>query len=160
MADPLAQGIRAANTLVWAAPGMRPPCACYNTDAMAALHAIENGMRAHLDHRETSAQSPLAGMTVVVLGAGGAGRALTVGAALAGARVIVANRTVSRAEGVVRDVASVAPQASVTAVSLEDVASGRVRGAVLANTTQLGMYPQVTPAQPAISSASFLLAQT
>ena len=37
-------------------------------------------------------QSPLAGKRVVVLGAGGAGRALAFGAAEKGAHVIVANR--------------------------------------------------------------------
>ena len=36
--------------------------------------------------------SPLKGLTVVVLGAGGAGRALAFGAAERGARVIVCNR--------------------------------------------------------------------
>ena len=38
------------------------------------------------------AQSPLAGKRVVVLGAGGAGRALAFGAIERGAHVIVANR--------------------------------------------------------------------
>ena len=38
------------------------------------------------------AQSPLKGKTVVIIGAGGAGRALVFGAAHAGAHVIIANR--------------------------------------------------------------------
>lgn len=40
----------------------------------------------------SQAESPLKGKTVVIIGAGGAGRALVFGAAHAGAHVIIANR--------------------------------------------------------------------
>lgn len=40
-----------------------------------------------------SSSSPLAGKTVVVIGAGGAGKALAYGAKEKGAKVVIANRT-------------------------------------------------------------------
>lgn len=45
-----------------------------------------------------AATSPLAGKTVVVVGAGGAGRALAFGAAVKGASVVIANRSVQKAQ--------------------------------------------------------------
>lgn len=44
-----------------------------------------------------ASSSPLSGKTVVVVGAGGAGRALAFGAAVKGAAVIIANRSVQKA---------------------------------------------------------------
>ena len=44
------------------------------------------------DGAASQAESPLKGKTVVIIGAGGAGRALVFGAAHAGAHVVIANR--------------------------------------------------------------------
>ena len=116
--DPVAAQIGAVNTLVRQADGSLKG---YNTDWSAAIEAIEACMRANpepdcdpegcvLDFGDSweeaqpqagpsgreaeqeAADSPLAGRRVVVVGAGGAGRALAFGAAARGAHVIVANR--------------------------------------------------------------------
>ena len=51
----------------------------YNTDWVAAIEAIERKLYSS-SAGSSSGQSPLAGRTVVVIGAGGAGRALAFGA--------------------------------------------------------------------------------
>jgi len=59
----------------------------YNTDWSAALDAVETGL---------GGARPLAGRRVVVLGAGGTGRALAFGAQQRGASVVIANRCAPR----------------------------------------------------------------
>ena len=69
----------------------------YNTDWLAAISAVEIGLG--------GGEGALAGQTVVVLGAGGAGRAIAFGAKARGAaRVIVANRNFERAQSLAKDV--------------------------------------------------------
>ena len=80
------------------------------------------------------AETALQGKTVVVVGAGGAGRGLAFGAKFKGAEVIVANRSLERAQ-------ALAEACGGTAVSLEQLQSGEVKGDVLANTTSVGMFP-------------------
>lgn len=89
--DPVAQRIGAANTLVGQSDGS---LAAYNTDWSAAISAIENGLRASTEGVQAATAgsssdggSLLKGRTVLVVGAGGAGRALAFGAAEAGAKV-------------------------------------------------------------------------
>ena len=133
--DPVAKQIGAVNTLVRQPDGSLKG---YNTDYAAAIEAIEN---AYEKKTGTPAAKVLKGKTVVVIGAGGAGRALAFGAKFKGANVIIANRSVERAQ-------ALADACGGTAVSLEDLASGKVRGDVLANSTSVGMQPNVdeTPA--------------
>ncbi|KAL9363969.1 hypothetical protein Peur_041842 [Populus x canadensis] len=64
----------------------------YNTDYVGAISAIEDGLRASQNVSNTVG-SPLAGKLFVVIGAGGAGKALAYGAKEKGARVVIANRT-------------------------------------------------------------------
>ena len=126
----------------------------YNTDWSAAISAIEHGLDpSYVPSRSSSSsagagaaqqrqqRSPLAGRTVVVVGAGGAGRALAFGAAARGAHVVVANRNVARAEELA---AALDPGAVAKACSLEALASGFVVGDVLVNTTSVGMHPHVS----------------
>lgn len=93
--DPLAAKIGAVNTLVRMPGGGLKG---YNTDCQAAIAAIEAGLRRIAKGSDSNGatseetESPLRGLRVVVLGAGGAGRALAFGAADKGAHVIVANR--------------------------------------------------------------------
>lgn len=82
--SPIAARIGAVNTVDF---GADPP-AGYNTDVAGARRALE--------HHEVTLQ----GATAVVVGAGGAGRAIAVALDDAGARVAVANRTPSKAEAV------------------------------------------------------------
>lgn len=80
--SPTAARIGAVNTVDF---GVHPP-AGYNTDVAGARRALE--------HHEVTLQ----GAAAVVVGAGGAGRAIAVALDDAGARVAVANRTPSKAE--------------------------------------------------------------
>ena len=134
--DPVAAQIGAVNTLVRQPDGTS--LKGYNTDWSAAIAAIEGGLDAGAPSSTDASSSPLAGKTVVVVGAGGAGRALAFGAAVKGAHVVIANRSVQKAADLA---AQLSPPA--TACSLEDLASGAVRGDVLANSTSVGMHPEV-----------------
>ena len=133
--DPVAKQIGAVNTLVRQPDGSLKG---YNTDYAAAIDAIEDAMERKTG---TPARASLEGKTVVVIGAGGAGRALAFGAKFKGANVVIANRSIDRARALAEACGGVA-------VTLEDLANGGVKGDVLANTTSVGMQPNVddTPA--------------
>src|SRR5690606_20799985 len=89
--DPMARRLGAANTLVFRADGV---LAGFNTDGPGLAAALE----------ETFA-TPLAGLRVLVLGAGGgAGRAAAVQCALAGcASLLLANRTRAKLEALMTE---------------------------------------------------------
>lgn len=133
--DPVAQRIGAVNTLVRRPDGTLKG---YNTDCFAALDAIEAGLG-----------GSVAGKTVLVVGAGGAGRGVAFGAAHRGARVLICNRSDDRAVALAKDVGA-------EAVPWAALQEGRVRADVLANTTSLGMQPDVdsTPV-PAAALSNF-----
>jgi 3-dehydroquinate dehydratase/shikimate dehydrogenase len=85
--DPVARQIGAVNTLVRQADGSFKG---FNTDWLAAISAIERGLAgvpggaaaaASAPPPPPGAESPLKDKIVVVIGAGGAGRALAFGAA-------------------------------------------------------------------------------
>jgi shikimate dehydrogenase len=92
-----------------------------NTDARGALDAIEQRLR-------------VSGRRFVVLGAGGAARAVAGEAVRRGARVYVANRTAQRAEGVARSL-------GVQWTALDNVAS--LEPEILVNATSVGMWPNI-----------------
>ena len=140
-ADASAASIGAANTLVRLPGG---GLKAYNTDASAAVGAIEVRL-ASSGGGGASSTSPLAGLTVVVLGAGGAARAAAFGSARAGAAVVVAARNPDAAASLAADVVAGVPGASARGVALGEVASGRVSGDVLANTTPVGMATAADP---------------
>lgn len=75
--DPVAKQIGAVNTLIRQPDGSFKG---YNTDSSAAVGAIERQLVA-------SGKGDLKGKTFLVLGAGGAGKALAVGAQFRGAKV-------------------------------------------------------------------------
>jgi len=161
-ADPLAKQIGAANTLVRRRDGS---LAAFNTDCPAALSAIEMGVLQHQAEAEgistegiqealeqvvqRGLQSPLEGSTVLVIGAGGAGRALAFGAAERGAKVLIANRSREKADELAAAVGSAA-----SVVTLEDVNAGRVKADVLANSTSVGMHPNVDQTPVAAAAMS------
>lgn len=119
--DALAKSIGAVNTLVRRDGRLIG----FNTDCNAAVKAIEAGLG-----------FSLFGRTVVIVGAGGAGRAIAFGALSRGARVVIANRDLGRAQLLAADVGC-------DSVSLSELQSGRVSGDVLVNSTSLGMHPNV-----------------
>ncbi|KAI7756574.1 hypothetical protein M8C21_009884 [Ambrosia artemisiifolia] len=81
--------------------------------------------------------SPLAGRLFVVIGAGGAGKALAYGAKEKGARIVIANRTYDRAR-------ELAEKFGGKALSLADLNTYNPEdGMILANTTSVGMQPNI-----------------
>ncbi|KAG2629710.1 bifunctional 3-dehydroquinate dehydratase/shikimate dehydrogenase, chloroplastic-like isoform X1 [Panicum virgatum] len=130
--DPIARDIGAVNTMVRRPDGK---LVGYNTDYVGAISAIEDGIRACQLTDPTT--SPLAGRLFVVIGAGGAGKALAYGAKEKGARVVIANRTFARAQ----ELANLIGGPALTLADLENYHPEE--GMILANTTAIGMHPNV-----------------
>lgn len=145
--DPVAAQIGACNTLVKQQDGSFKG---YNTDWIAAISAIERVIAtgsseaaaatstSGREAAEAGGVSPLQGKTFLVVGAGGAGRALAFGAASRGAEVLIANRNKARAEAL-----AAAVPGGATVVDWEQLQSGQVEADVLANSTSVGMVPNV-----------------
>ncbi|KAJ0034902.1 hypothetical protein Pint_25018 [Pistacia integerrima] len=131
--DPVAKSIGAINCIVRRSDGKLFGC---NTDYVGAISAIEDGLRGK-DNGSGIVGSPLAGKLFVVIGAGGAGKALAYGAKEKGARVAIANRTFERAK-------ELADIVGADALSLADLNNFHPEdGMILANTTSIGMQPKV-----------------
>ncbi|MCL7043078.1 hypothetical protein MKW94_003507 [Papaver nudicaule] len=132
--DPIAKLIGAVNTIV-----RRPSdgkLIGYNTDYIGAISAIEDGLRGS-DKIYQGSGSPLGGKLCVVIGAGGAGKAIAYGAKAKGARVVIANRTYERA----RELADLVGGDAVTLAQLETFCPED--GMILANATCIGMHPKI-----------------
>jgi 3-dehydroquinate dehydratase/shikimate dehydrogenase len=115
--DPLAARIGAVNTVVVRGGGKLYG---YNTDYVGVLRSLERRM-------------PLRGSRVLIVGAGGAARAVAFALAQAGAAVCVYARRAARAKSLAR------------AVGGEAVARPRLRREffdAIVNATPVGMYPQ------------------
>nr|WP_320010615.1 shikimate dehydrogenase [uncultured Desulfobulbus sp.] len=118
--DPVAQKIGAVNTLHFdRSDPQKVVCTGYNTDWMGSNQALADEMT-------------LQGSRVLVLGAGGAARAVGFGLIEAGAEVIITNRTVSKGE-------DLAKQLGCAFVPAEDLAA--LEAEALVNTTSVGMHP-------------------
>ncbi|WP_435345184.1 shikimate dehydrogenase [Haloarchaeobius sp. HRN-SO-5] len=100
----------------------------HNTDAAGARRALEAQGGAALD-----------GADAVVVGAGGAGRAVAHGLADAGARVAIANRTVERATALAGDVAGASGH------ELDELDALLADADVLVNATSVGMEADESP---------------
>ncbi|KAJ6384404.1 hypothetical protein OIU78_027671 [Salix suchowensis] len=129
----LAKSIGAVNTII------RKPSdgklIGYNTDCEGSIAAIEDALKEQKSINGASLNSPLAGKQFVVAGAGGAGRAIAVGAKSRGARVIIFDIDLARAE-------SLAQVVSGEAQPFESLAHFQPEnGAILANATPIGMHP-------------------
>ncbi|KAL5672457.1 hypothetical protein ACJX0J_016763, partial [Zea mays] len=134
--DPIARDIGAINTIIRRPDGK---LVGYNTDYSGAISAIEDGIRAPCAASQPtdSITSPLAGRLFVVIGAGGAGKALAYGAKEKGARVVIANRTFARAQELAHIIGG-------TALTLSELESYHPeKGMILANATSVGMHPNV-----------------
>jgi len=121
--DPDAAKIGAVNTVVRQSGGLRGT----NTDGIGALDALEES-------------GPVRGMRMLVMGAGGAARAIIWEARARGARVCVANRTAARAR-------KLAKEFGVEVILATQI--GRTEFDILVNATSLGMVPRsdVSPFQ-------------
>nr|XP_043627454.1 bifunctional 3-dehydroquinate dehydratase/shikimate dehydrogenase, chloroplastic isoform X1 [Erigeron canadensis] len=132
--DPVAKSIGAVNCAI-RRPNDGKLYGC-NTDYVGAISAIEDGLRGS-GIQNGATGSPLAGRLFVVIGAGGAGKALAYGAKAKGARIVIANRTYDRA----REIAEIIGG---EALSLADLNTySPEEGMILANTTSIGMQPKV-----------------
>ncbi|MFB6101598.1 MAG: shikimate dehydrogenase [Haloplanus sp.] len=127
--DDLAARIGAVNTVDFSTS---PPRG-YNTDAA--------GVRRAFDHHGVA----LGGQEAVVVGAGGAGRAVAFTLAEACDAVHVANRTVERAESLAADVRTDDSTATVTAGGLDSLADCVPAADLLVNATSVGMEEDETP---------------
>ncbi|MDQ2049251.1 shikimate dehydrogenase [Natronolimnohabitans sp. A-GB9] len=124
-ADELASRIGAVNTIDFTGERVTG----HNTDAVGALRALR-------DHDVT-----IEGARAVVVGAGGAGRAIAFGLADAGASVAIANRTASKAH----DLAAEVPDATGHDLAEETLAELLSEADVLVNATSVGMDDDETP---------------
>ncbi|KAK8472512.1 hypothetical protein PHAVU_002G227400 [Phaseolus vulgaris] len=132
--DPVAKSIGAVNCII-----RRPTdgkLIGYNTDYVGAISAIEDALLGKHNGSSTTV-SPLAGKLFVVVGAGGAGKAVAYGAKKKGARVVIANRTYDRA----RKLADAVGGEALALADLDNYHSED--GMILANTTSIGMVPKV-----------------
>jgi len=125
--DPLAARIGAVNTVDF--DGATPTG--YNTDAAGAVRALRAG------------RVDLSG-TAVVVGAGGAGRAVAFALADEDMPVHIANRTESRAHDLAADVRD-GTDVEATGHGLGDLSSVLADADVLVNATSVGMESEETP---------------
>ncbi|KAK7258766.1 hypothetical protein RIF29_24351 [Crotalaria pallida] len=129
---PLAQSIGAVNTII-----RRPKdgkLVGYNTDCEASITAIEDALIEH-GCNDGGASSSLAGRLFVLIGAGGAGKALAFGARSRGARVVIFDIDFDKAK-------SLACAVCGEAQPYKDLINFKPeKGAILANATPIGMHP-------------------
>jgi len=115
--DPLAQAIGAVNTVSFSGPRAM---AGYNTDGWGALLALQD------------AGVKIRGKSVLIIGAGGAGRAIAYTLAQEGAEIAIANRSLKRAE-------ELAAQVGGGAYCLADLAGLVPHANIIINCTSVGM---------------------
>ncbi len=99
----------------------------YNTDVAAALGVLDGALKRRGD-------TGLSRCRVLLIGAGGAARALAYGIGGGVRELVIANRTVSRAE-------SLAAETGATACNLKEMED--YRADVIINTTSVGMHPDI-----------------
>ncbi|HWI65605.1 MAG TPA: shikimate dehydrogenase [Symbiobacteriaceae bacterium] len=111
----------------------------YNTDGLGFLNSLEEaGVR-------------LPNLQVVVLGSGGAARAIALHLAWSRvARVVVSNRTAARAEALVKEIQTLAPDVPVTAVEARspEERAALIDAGLVVNCTPLGMKGENAGATP------------
>lgn len=117
--DPVARNIGAVNTLLFERDGDHCRCTGYNTDWLGSNQALGEELQ-------------LAGSTVLILGAGGAARAVAHAVSSAGGRVTLFNRTPARGEALASDL-------GVGFRPLGEFHGGGHQ--ILINTTPVGMKP-------------------
>lgn len=129
--DPLAEKIGAVNTLVACEGGYKG----YNTDMPGLYRAL------------VSEGVALEGETVLILGAGGVGRAVAMMCAVNGASdVYLLNRTISKAKEVADEVNAAAGRDCVTAMALDGYRLLPKKKYIVIQATSVGMHPHVEDA--------------
>jgi 3-dehydroquinate dehydratase/shikimate dehydrogenase len=134
--DPAVKGIGAANTLVFE----NEELIGYNTDYRAALDSLERALKTPTadaglaSAASDPANAELHGKKALILGAGGAARAMAYGLKKLGVNVVISSRTLKRS------------QALAQAIGCESVDwSNRhaISPAIVINCTPIGMHPNV-----------------
>ena len=115
--DPLARAIGAVNTVSFGGP--EGPVG-YNTDGWGALLALQD------------AGVKIRGKNVLIVGAGGAGRAIAYTLAHEGAEIVIANRSLKRAE-------ELAAQVGARGFCLSDLERLTPQADIIINCTSVGM---------------------
>lgn len=129
--DPLAEKIGAVNTLVRCEGGYKG----YNTDMPGLYRAL------------LSEDVALEGSEVLILGAGGVGRAVAMMCAVNGAkRVYLLNRTAEKAKTVADEVNTAAGRNCVSALALSDYRTLPKKKYVVIQATSVGLFPHVEDA--------------
>ncbi len=121
--DGASSGIKAVNTVVFGDSELLG----FNTDYKAAMVALDQRLGGN---RKT----PLAGHTAMVLGAGGAARAIAFGLVRRGADAVVTCRTLARAESLAEDLGC-------RVIEWEN--RHKTKCDVIVNATPVGMHPHV-----------------
>lgn len=124
--DEATQGIGAANTLVFGEGGS---VSAYNTDHRAAIESVKDAWEEH-----NGGPKSMAAHTALVLGAGGAAKAIAFGLRCQGMEVVIASRTLERSQQLAEKIQGKA---------VEWNARYSVSPDVLVNCTPLGMHPNV-----------------
>lgn len=129
--DSLAEKIGAVNTLVRTDTGYKG----YNTDITGLLRAMQ------------SDGISLAGEQVVILGAGGVGRAVAFMCAANGAdKVYLLNRTVQKCEDIAKDVNQALQVRTVQPMALSDYHTLPSQKFLTIQCTNVGLYPKIEEA--------------
>ena len=121
--EPLAEKIGAVNTLILTAENTLK---AYNTDYAGALDAVTSGMGISNDG--------LSGLRVAIVGAGGVARAIVAGLSDAGAKIVVYNRTVEKAQ-------KLAAEFHCDSAGLDELRT--LDANLLINCTSIGMQPNI-----------------
>lgn len=134
--DPIAKKIGAVNTVV----NRNGYLIGYNTDSEAAIEALKSVYQAHPSIVRNGAITTvvnddyLKGKKVILLGAGGAARAIAFGLKEQGAQITIVNRNYERAR-------SLALEVGCRDTNLDDLQA--IEGDILINATPVGMFPEI-----------------
>ncbi len=125
--DDLVKAIGAANTLTFTPEGI----VAGNTDAIAAVESLQAVLA---ESEQTKGEDGLGVKTALVLGAGGAARAVAFGLKQRGVEVTIASRTLERGRKVADDVGCKA---------IDWASRHRMPNHCIVNATPIGMHPDV-----------------
>ncbi|MBC2698006.1 MAG: shikimate dehydrogenase [ANME-2 cluster archaeon] len=128
--DTMAQAIGAVNTIEFSDDTIAGITGIvgYNTDGIGAVKAL------------AASGVDIPGSMVLILGAGGAARAVAYQLAKDGARVIIANRTLGKSQELAGNVRSVG---DANGTSLEELPELTADADIIINTTSVGMHPDI-----------------
>lgn len=110
------------------------------TGALSGTNTDRYGFMADLAAHDVTID---ASTHTVLLGAGGAARAISVGLLKQGARLAIVNRTLERAEELVKLLKAALPEARVEAIPVEALRDASRDASLIVNATSVGMWPNV-----------------